>query len=265
MVEEANQLPEKDKKAEKVDLDLEEAAQTPLPMSPEAPAAPNKQASSTDLGIKSPTGVNRNKPKKSETNSPKANMNLKIEEAKADLHSKETSQEDDVTEQSTKSPGKRTKKQKDGTKKAKKGESDTEETTAKFVQEGVETAAAESVPVKEEDVPEVALSGTEIPSKSPGKRTKGPKDVAKKAKLAETSAEEILDGNSSASSEESKSPKKKAKSRELKLDGISNLRAMSKGNANDEEKIEKLRQQLIDAGKDTSDIEVAVRRVIIYT
>jgi len=92
------------------------------------------------------------------------------------------------------------------------------------------------------------------------KELKALKKWPKKAKLAETSAEEILDGNSSASSEESKSPKKKAKSRELKLDGISNLKAMSKGNANDEEKIEKLRQQLIDAGKDTSDIEVAVRR-----
>ena len=264
MVEEVKQFPEK-AKMEKVDSDLEEAAQTPLPMSPEAPAAPQKQTSSTDLSIKTPKGVNKNQSKKSETDSPKVKVNVEIEEAKDDLHSKETSQDDAVTEQSSKSPGKRTKKQKDGNKKAKKSESDTDETTAKIVEQAVEIAAAESVPVTGQDVPEVALSETEIPTKSPGKRTKGPNEVAKKAKLAETSAEEILDGKSSASSEESTSPRKKATSKEQKVDSISNLKVMSKGNASDEEKIEKLRQQLIDAGKDTSDIEVSVRRVIMLT
>ena len=110
MVEEVKQFPEK-AKMEKVDSDLEEAAQTPLPMSPEAPAAPQKQTSSTDLSIKTPKGVNKNQSKKSETDSPKVKVNVEIEEAKDDLHSKETSQDDAVTEQSSKSPGKRTKKQ----------------------------------------------------------------------------------------------------------------------------------------------------------
>jgi hypothetical protein len=263
MVEEVEQFHEKASKVGKVDSDLEKAAQTPLPMSPEATAAPQKQTSSNDPSIQTPKGGNKNKSKKSETDSPKVKVNVEIGEAKDDLHSKETSQDDVVAEQSFKSPGKRTKKQKDGNKKAKKSESDTDETTAKIVQEAVETAAAESVSVEEKDVPEVALSETEIPSKSPGKRTKGPKEGAKKAKLAENSAEEILDGKSSASSEESTSPKKKEKER--KLDGFLNLKAMSRGNASDEEKIEKLRQQLIDAGKDTNDIEVAVIRVIIHT